>query len=323
MNIPRRNFLQGGLAWGLLGSGFLNVLARQASAAPGVADKKMIFIFQRGGNDGINTVVPRGDLEYNTTLRPSLYLPPNPATDLGNGFAELHPAMEPMMEIFNNLGGAGGPGAPGNLAVIHRAGYASQSRSHFDSQDYWERGAVGSRSRTGVTDGMIYRHLIETGSGSDAFAAASISSDSLLSLTGDVPFPNFTSASQFDFLGNAAQRTKFLGESPDPLADPPTLGKGILGLYGGSPLLGKPASGIVHATGTALGSTISELKEASAGGYIPENGAVYPDGRFGTQLEQAAMVLKRTSAKIVGINIVKILEDNSIYYKKWLVVSIE
>ena len=122
------------------------------------SNKKMLFIFQRGGNDGINAVIPRGDNEYNTTNRPTLFLRENQALDLGNGFAQLHPGLEPMMEIFNNqkLNGQDGPG---NLAVIHRVGYAGQSRSHFISQHYWENATHGDKK---LDEGMFSRQISHT-----------------------------------------------------------------------------------------------------------------------------------------------------------------
>ena len=47
--------------------------------------------------------------------------------------------MGAMTELYNGAAINGLPGM-GNVAVIHRVGYAEQSRSHFDSQDYWEVG---------------------------------------------------------------------------------------------------------------------------------------------------------------------------------------
>ena len=44
------------------------------AGSSGNGNKKMIFIFQRGGNDALNTVLPRGDVEYNLTHRPTLFI---------------------------------------------------------------------------------------------------------------------------------------------------------------------------------------------------------------------------------------------------------
>ena len=94
MKLQRRDFLKtGGLASGALGLNLLGSLGLPTDilADDNAGKKKMLFIFQRGGNDGINSVIPRGDNEYNTTNRPTLFLRENQALDLGNGFAHLHP----------------------------------------------------------------------------------------------------------------------------------------------------------------------------------------------------------------------------------------
>ena len=125
--LNRRNLLKsGGLAaLGLILPPFVGpeFLARKLMAGTGgTGQKKMIFIFQRGGNDAINTVIPRGDADYSTGTRPGLFINDTEALDLGNGFAQLHPSLQPLMEVFNNSALNGIPG-PGNLAVLHRIGY--------------------------------------------------------------------------------------------------------------------------------------------------------------------------------------------------------
>ena len=97
----RRSFLSGcGLT--LTGFGvsslFPGAIMQQAMAIP-ATDNRLLFIFLRGGNDGINSVIPHGDPDYNTLNR-SIYIPPANAIDL-NGFASLHPALGDMMDGFN------------------------------------------------------------------------------------------------------------------------------------------------------------------------------------------------------------------------------
>src|SRR5207253_1381351 len=116
----------------------------------------------RGGNDAINTVIPVADDAYSQLNRPTLFIPkpaldgsglcpanpdPNFAINLGNNFAGLHPGLRDLCPVFNT----------GQLALIHRVGYTRQSRSHFDSQRYWETGAPASKS---VKDGVFYRAVV-------------------------------------------------------------------------------------------------------------------------------------------------------------------
>lgn len=137
--------------------------------------RKLLFIFLRGANDGLNAVIPAGDRAY-ATSRPNLAIPPDPlhpfgaigqaffpeagssagtyghpyALPLGNGFAALHPSLKFLAPVYNG----------GDLAMVHRVGYPKQSRSHFDSQAYWETGAPRDAQ---VNDGLLYRAMVESG----------------------------------------------------------------------------------------------------------------------------------------------------------------
>jgi len=301
MNINRRNFLKSGsLALSALG---LNMAApvmfqRKLMAAPGLANKKMIFIFQEGGNDGVNTVIPRGDSEYNTRTRPTLYIPPGEAIASGNGFANFHPALSPMMEIYNQTGINGQEG-PGNLAVLHRIGYDGQSRSHFNSQHYWQNGMPGDSE---TEEGFIYRHLnrnVDLNAPENAFVAAGLSGSQLVALKGPNTIPNFSRASRFDLPAG----DKFLGRRPEIVGG--SGGKGLLGLYGGpADDVGKRYRNLVHSSGQTLGAALTTVKGAlDQGTYQPENGADYPDNRLGDKLREAAMLMKRTDVRVIGMRI--------------------
>lgn len=301
MNISRRNFLQsGGLAMSALGLNMLapTVFQRKLLAASGLANKKMIFIFQQGGNDGVNTVIPRGDSEYNTSTRPSLYLPSGETIASGNGFAEFHPALAPMMEIYNHSGINGVDGA-GNMAVLHRIGYEGQSRSHFDSQHYWQNGIPGDAE---TEEGFIYRYVnrsVDLSVPENAFVAAGLSGSQLVALKGENTIPNFSRANRFDLPAGA----KFLGEGP---AVPGARGgSGLLGLYGGPPdKEGKLYRNLVHGSGQTLGAALTTVQEAlGQGTYRPENGADYPNNSLGDKLREAAMLMKRTDVRIIGMRI--------------------
>ncbi len=303
MNLTRRSFFRASmlLAGGFGFTGIPGLFCRRLLADGLPQDRKLLFLFQNGGNDGLNTVIPRGDPEYNVTNRPSLFIPDNLALDTGNGFAQLHPRLAPMMEIFHHsrLNGQDGPG---NLAILHRIGYAGQSQSHFDSQQYWQNGVPG---QPGLEEGMFYRHLantIDLDRQAAGFVAAALAGSQMVALKGAKPVPNFTAASQFNVLGTTARAAKFLGQLPStPGAKD---GEGWLGLYGASPEgVTRPYQSLIHRTGQLLGGTINTLQEAvQMGAYTPENGALYPTGTLGTRLREAAMLFKRTPVRIIGLN---------------------
>lgn len=303
MNWTRRDILKAG-GLGLLGLGVDSLvpafLRRQLLAIDSeIANRKLVFIFQRGGNDGVNTVIPHGDAEYNTQTRPTLYIPEAQALDLGNGFASLHPRLAPMMEIYNNSALTGVDG-PGNLAVIHRVGYSGQSQSHFDSQQYWENGQPGNDS----DEGMLYRQVAAmTDFNKNRFPAASISSSQLVALKGPLPVPTLRRAEEFRFDVPTSRVNKFLGSLPP--SEGGAGGRGLLGAYGGTrDFANKPYRDLVYGTGLALTDAMNVVRDAlSQGPYAPENGATYPDGSFGEKLLEVAMLLKRTPVRVIGVNI--------------------
>ncbi|MCP4614529.1 MAG: DUF1501 domain-containing protein [Planctomycetes bacterium] len=301
MSCTRRKFLQaGGLA--TLGLG-LNLFKSEnivLANAMSEQDTKLVFIFQRGGNDGVNTVIPYGDSEYNTANRPTLFIPRNSAIDLGNDFAGLHPRMAPMMEIYDhpNLTGIDGPG---NLAIIHRVGYEGQSKSHFNSRQYWENGVPGDPS---FEEGMIYRQVALTMNPlENNLVAAAMSNSQMVALKGQLPVPTIGNVETYSFSGDPAGSIKFIGQSPT--MPQGTDGSGLLGAYGGPhDFPGKPYRDLVYGTGLALTNSMNIVQEAVAQGpYVPSEGASYPGGSFGDRLEQIAMLLKRTNARVLGVNI--------------------
>lgn len=297
----RRDFLKAsGLAALGLNLWTPGVLQRRLLAAPLDDDTKLIFIFQRGGNDAVNTVIPYGDPEYNVVNRPTLYIPEDTALDLGNGFAGLHPRMAPIMEIFNKQT-INGQDGPGNLAVIHRVGYPNPSQSHFNSQQYWENGKPGDKA---LDEGMIYRHIAAALQPQvNRLAGVALSRSQLVALKGPHPLPTINNPDNFTLAGDDATVQKFIGHLPTtPEGDN---GTGLLGAYGGpQDQPGHAYRDLVYGTGLALADAMALVKAAAAQGpHTPANGALYPDGSFGTHLQQAAMLLKRTPARVLGLNI--------------------
>jgi uncharacterized protein (DUF1501 family) len=194
----RRSFLRGcGLT--LTGFGVASLFPTpfidHVLAARGINDRRLLFIFLRGGNDGINAVIPHGDPQYNTTTRPSLYIPPASAIDL-NGFASFHPALQRMMDLFD----------AGDLAVIHRVGYADNSQSHFDGQRIWEN---GDPTQTQLFEGWLYRYIQENMVSMGVnLPVLSVQPSPPVLLRGDEKFVNIASPDNFTYELLEPKRTK-------------------------------------------------------------------------------------------------------------------
>ncbi|MDX1682192.1 MAG: DUF1501 domain-containing protein, partial [Phycisphaeraceae bacterium] len=101
-------------------------------------DRVLVVVQLSGGNDGLNTVIPKGQARYYDD-RPRLAIPENEivaipgADDLG-----LHPALRPIAEMV----------AAGSATIVPGVGYPNPNRSHFASMDIWHTGDTrGSRGR--------------------------------------------------------------------------------------------------------------------------------------------------------------------------------
>jgi uncharacterized protein (DUF1501 family) len=195
-----------------------------ADGSIGLNGKKVIFIWLRGANDALNSVIPILDGQY-APSRPSLAISKDGPdsnysaigscfdatqfSDLGgtlrtstdatysydmavplrNGFAALHPSLKFLAPVYNS----------GDLALVHRVAYPRQSRSHFDSQRYWENGTPNNNL---VNDGIFYRTIYESGlANSSPLTGVSIQSSLPLILRGsDAAMTNLTDPTRYNLL---------------------------------------------------------------------------------------------------------------------------
>tara|TARA_B100000795_G_scaffold226643_1_gene182728 strand:- start:7892 stop:9514 length:1623 start_codon:yes stop_codon:yes gene_type:complete len=129
----RRSFIQ---ALGLAGAGSMMLGGTNVSAtAPSplsVAlsqtenDNILVIIRLKGGNDGLNTIVPVYDYDTYANLRPTIYHHQNDLLALSPDFS-LPNYMNPLESVWGD----------GNMKVIHGVGYPTQNLSHFRSSDIW------------------------------------------------------------------------------------------------------------------------------------------------------------------------------------------
>src|SRR4029453_9048765 len=134
----RRIFLKnGGLA--LVSLGFAPAFLARTAAASDARRRVLIKIFQRGGGDGLNMIVPFGERDY-YAARPTLALAkPGASADAAldlDGFFGLHPRLAPLKPLHD----------AGPLAVVRACGSPDGTRSHFDAQDYMETATPGVKS---------------------------------------------------------------------------------------------------------------------------------------------------------------------------------
>ena len=143
MTMRRRDFLGIGASVAAM-SVVPRVLAQDKSAP---SRKLLVLVELKGGNDGLNTVVPYADPLY-AKLRPRLGIAREQLVTLTDR-AALHPSLEKLMPTWRD----------GNLAIVQGVGYPQPNLSHFRSIEIWD---TGSKSEEYLEDGWLARAFAQS-----------------------------------------------------------------------------------------------------------------------------------------------------------------
>ncbi|MCC6420618.1 MAG: DUF1501 domain-containing protein [Gemmataceae bacterium] len=264
----RRQFLcstaLGAVSWGA--SRAVQALAVEPERREPPGDV-LITIFQRGGADGLNVVVPYGDDAY-YRLRPTLAIPrprdgqaaaATRAVDL-DGFVGLNPELRPLHPLF----------AAGQLACIHGCGSGDQTRSHFEAMATVER---GSTQGAGPASGWLGRHLVTA-------PRAQVTPLRALALGTGLPDALRGSAGAVALNRLDDFRLRTAGAAPSS-----RLAAALSDLY-------RNTDDPIGGAGQETLAVLDRLNRLAPGSYRPANGAAYPDSDLGRGLRQVACLIK-------------------------------
>ena len=134
--MDRRDFLK------TLSLAPLHALTPSLAFAAGDYRRLLILVELKGGNDGLNTVIPYSDPLY-ASLRPRIAIKRDEVIAL-NASLGLHPALAPLMPLWKN----------GELAVLQSVGYPQANLSHFRSIEIWDTASAASEY---LHDGWLAR----------------------------------------------------------------------------------------------------------------------------------------------------------------------
>ena len=136
--MERRDFLHrcAALVPLLAGSG----LARAVSAAP--SRRLLVLVELKGGNDGLNTVIPYADPRY-AELRPRLAIARDQIVQLDETTG-LHPSLAALKPLWDAR----------ELAIVQGISYPNPNLSHFRAIEIWD---TASRSDEYLEEGWLAR----------------------------------------------------------------------------------------------------------------------------------------------------------------------
>lgn len=264
-SLSRRGFLMGCCsAIAAMAGSRLGSLAFYDPSAPEAASRDiLVVVFLRGGWDALNVLPPYAgpDRGFYEAARPSLQVPlsgSNALINLDNQFG-MHPGMAPLHGLYQAK----------KLAFIHAAGLTADTRSHFDAMQFMELGTPGVKT-TG--SGWLTRHLQSTPNLPallllPALSAGGGQAMSLLGTTDAVAMSNpsgfhLNGSWQYEELQRAALRDLYTGSS------------------------------WLETAGTETLNMVDMIESTNPGDYTPGNGAVYPNGSFGENLQAIAQLIK-------------------------------
>lgn len=228
-----------------------------------------VYIFLRGGCDGLNLVAPVNDPNY-IANRPSDVRVTDNGDNIGlslnNGLAgldfRLHKKAPELKELYDSNA----------LAVIHAAGLTNGTRSHFDAMDIIERGSLQDKN---LNQGWFTRYLNST---------SSINSSSLF------PSVAIGSGMPTSFLGS--ETTLAINNLNDYRLRGDNRYAAILqNLYTGNSLMDEAAKNALTSI-NEINKRIPKDEKNNNVAYVPENNSKYPDNALGKSLQSLAQVIK-------------------------------
>lgn len=119
-----------------------------------IQERALVLIQLKGGNDGLNNLIPIAQYDRYRVLRPTTGLADTAYIDLDTTLNDskrvgLHPAMSAVKALYDK----------GWVNVVQGVGYQSPNQSHFKSTDLWLTGGDGTPANYSIPSGWMGRSL--------------------------------------------------------------------------------------------------------------------------------------------------------------------
>lgn len=120
-------------------------------------DRSIVMVQLRGGNDGLNTLIPLHQYDTYANLRPTIKLKEsgtNAAIQLDSTLSNedqllIHPSLTAFKDLYDS----------GKLNIIHSVGYPVVNKSHFAGRAMMFKGGDGTPENNQKTSGWMARFL--------------------------------------------------------------------------------------------------------------------------------------------------------------------
>jgi len=129
-------------------------MAQVLGSCDDIGERTLVLIQLKGGNDGMNNIIPLAQYSQYANLRPSIKIAENKLLQLDSTLADkdkvgLHPSLSPVKALYEK----------GWASIVQGVGYASMNQSHFKGTDLWLSGGDSTIANNNVGSGWMGRSL--------------------------------------------------------------------------------------------------------------------------------------------------------------------
>jgi uncharacterized protein (DUF1501 family) len=132
-------------------------MGRLLNSCDDVEGRTLVLIQLKGGNDGLNTIIPIAQYDTYANLRPSVKIPESGTgafIPLDNTLANehqvgLHPNLADLKELYER----------GWVNIVQGVGYEQLNQSHFKGTDVWLSGGDGTDANNNIGSGWMGRSM--------------------------------------------------------------------------------------------------------------------------------------------------------------------
>jgi len=130
------------------------MLAALTADCATVSERAIVLIQLKGGNDGLNNLIPVNQYDAYAGLRPTIKISQSDYIELDTTMAlddqvALNPVMTAIKTMYDD----------GMVNIVQGVSYDNQNKSHFKSRDLYWIGGDGTTSNGAIENGWMGRYL--------------------------------------------------------------------------------------------------------------------------------------------------------------------
>lgn len=129
-------------------------MANILSSCDGVEERILVLIQLKGGNDGLNCIIPLNQYDRYASIRPTVKIEKDKLVHLDNTLSTadqvgLHPALTNFKAMYEK----------GWASLVQGVGYQNMNQSHFKATDLWLSGGDTTAQGSSLGSGWMGRAL--------------------------------------------------------------------------------------------------------------------------------------------------------------------